>query len=114
VNVIRHKTAREFLERAGEWLERAEAENNLILGISRYFVTNEGRAQVNPYLLTVEENGTLLGAALMTPPRHLIIARMSDPAFSRSRRLFFERKHNGSRRCGTQKHDSALRGLLED
>ena len=80
MNVIRHKTAREFLERAGEWLEQAEAENNLIPGISRYFVTNEGRAQVNPYLLTVEESGTLLGAVLMTPPRHLIIARMSDPA----------------------------------
>ncbi len=78
--VVRHKTAREFLERAQEWLQRAEAENNLILGISKYFVTNEGRTDVNPYLLTVADSGILLGAALMTPPRHLIIARMPDPA----------------------------------
>jgi uncharacterized protein len=80
MNVTQHKTAREFLERAGEWLERAETENNLILGISKYLVTNEGRVNVHPYLLTVEESGILLGAALMTPPRHLIISRMPDPA----------------------------------
>lgn len=80
MNVVRHKTAGEFLERAGEWLERAEAENNLILGISKYFVTNGGRVNVHPYLLTVEDSGILLGAALMTPPRHLIIARMPDSA----------------------------------
>lgn len=80
MNVVRHKTAREFLERAGEWLERAEAENNLLLGISKYFLTNERRLDVNTYLLTVEESGKILGAALMTPPRHLIITRMSEPA----------------------------------
>src|SRR5882762_2617064 len=80
MNLTQHKTAREFLERAGEWLEWAEAENNLILGISKYFVTNEGRVKVHPYLLTIEESGMLLGAALMTPPRHLIIARMPDLA----------------------------------
>jgi uncharacterized protein len=80
VNVIQHKTAGEFLGRAGEWLERAEAENNLILGISKYFVTNEGRANVKPYFLAIEDSGILLGAAIMTPPRHLIISRMLDPA----------------------------------
>jgi predicted GNAT family acetyltransferase len=80
MNVTQHKTAREFLERAGEWLEWAEAENNLILGISKYFVTDQGRVKVHPYLLTVEDSGILLGAALMTPPRHLIIARMPDLA----------------------------------
>ena len=79
VNVLQHKTAGEFLERSGEWLERAEAENNLLLGISKYFVTNLSRTNVNPYLLTVEDS-ILLGAAIMTPPRHLIVSRMPDPA----------------------------------
>ena len=74
MNVTQHKTAREFLERAGEWLQRAEAENNLILGISKYFVSNQGLINVNSYFLTVEDGGVLLGAALMTPPRHLIIS----------------------------------------
>jgi uncharacterized protein len=80
MKVIRHKTATEFLERAGEWLERAEAENNLILGISKYIETDLGRMNDDPYLLTVEDAGTLLGPALMTPPRHLIIARMPRAA----------------------------------
>jgi uncharacterized protein len=80
MNVTQHKTAGEFLEHAGEWLERAEAENNLILGLSKYFEINAGRTNVNPYFLTVEDSGILLGSALMTPPRHLIIARMPHPA----------------------------------
>jgi uncharacterized protein len=82
MNVTQHKTAREFLERAGDWLQRAEAENNLILGISKYFVSNQGLIKVNSYFLTVEDGGILLGAALMTPPRHLIISRMPDPALA--------------------------------
>jgi hypothetical protein len=65
MNVTQHKTAREFLERAGEWLEWAEAENNLILGISKYFVTDQGRVKVHPYLLTIEDSGILLGAGRM-------------------------------------------------
>jgi uncharacterized protein len=80
LNVIRHKTARDFLKRARVWLERAEAENNLILGIAKRFETNEGQVNVHPYLLTIEDSGILLGAALMTPPRRLIISRMPDPA----------------------------------
>jgi uncharacterized protein len=82
VNVVQHKTAGEFLGGAEEWLERAEAENNLILGIAKRFETNEGRVNVHPYLLTVEDSGILLGAALMTPPRRLIISRMPDPALA--------------------------------
>jgi uncharacterized protein len=82
VNVVRHTTAGAFLERAGERLEQAEAENNLILGISRSFAANEGRAKVDPYLLTAEDSGTLLGAVLMTPPRHLILSHMPDPALA--------------------------------
>jgi len=82
VQVVRHGTAAEFLARSRVWLERAEVENNLILGISRYFEANPERTHVNPYLLTVEERDTLLGAALMTPPRHLIITGMLGPALT--------------------------------
>jgi predicted GNAT family acetyltransferase len=80
VDVIQHSAAGGFLERAGEWLERAEAENNLILGISKYYETNPRQTNVNPYFLTIEDSGILLGAAIMTPPRDLIISRMLGPA----------------------------------
>jgi hypothetical protein len=34
MEIIRHKTSANFLDRAGAWLEQAEAKNNLILGIA--------------------------------------------------------------------------------
>lgn len=82
MQVIRHNTAAEFLARAKVWLERAEAENNLILGIARFFESYLRPVKVWPYFLTVEDNETIVGAALMTPPRRLLITRMPDLALS--------------------------------
>lgn len=80
MKVVRHNTASEFLDRAGAWLETAEAENNLILGIAAYFRSYTGQPKVTPYFLTLEDNGTIAGAALMSPPRQLLITDMPDPA----------------------------------
>jgi hypothetical protein len=80
VQVIRHNTAVEFLARAKAWLERAEAEHNLILGIAGFFETYSGELKVSPYFLTVEDKETIVGAALMTPPRRLLLTRMPDLA----------------------------------
>jgi uncharacterized protein len=76
MQVIQYDTAAEFLARAKSWLEVTEAENNLILGISKYFASHSGRINVDPYFFTVEDAGKLLGAALMAPPRNSIISRM--------------------------------------
>ena len=40
MKVVRHNTAAEFLAKAGDWLERAEAENNLILGTAAFFASS--------------------------------------------------------------------------
>jgi len=80
VQAIRHNAAAEFLARAKAWLEKAEVENNLILGIAGFFESYSGQLKVSPYFLTVEENGTILGAALMAPPRRLVITPMSGSA----------------------------------
>jgi len=80
MNVVRHNTAAEFLNLAGAWLETAEAENNLILGIAGFFASSAAVPNIQPYFLTIENKGTILGAALMTPPRQLLIADMADPA----------------------------------
>jgi uncharacterized protein len=80
MKVVRHKTAAEFLSRAKAWLERAEAENNLILGIAAYFENYSGELKVQPYFLTVHDDGAIVGAALMTPPRRLLITRMPEQA----------------------------------
>ena len=82
MQVIRHKTATNFLESAGHWLEQEEAKNNLILGIATFFKSYSGPLKVQPYFLTAEDNGSIVGAALMTPPRRLLITSMPDPAVS--------------------------------
>jgi uncharacterized protein len=80
MKVVRHKSAAEFLNRAGSWLQTAEAENNLILGIGAFFNANSSRPKIQPYFLTVEDEGTIAGAALMSPPRQLLITAMPDEA----------------------------------
>jgi len=80
VQVIRNKTAAEFLARTKPWLEKAEAKNNLILGIAAYFASCAGQLKGSPYFLTVEGNGTIVGAALMAPPRRILLTRMPHSA----------------------------------
>lgn len=80
MNVVRHNTAAEFLNLAGAWLETAEAENNLILGIAGFFASSAAVPNIQPYFLTIENKGNILGAALMAPPRQLLISDMADPA----------------------------------
>jgi uncharacterized protein len=82
VNVVRYASATEFLAQAKSWLERAEAENNLFLGIAGFFESNLRQPKVQPYFLTVEDSDNIVGAALMTPPRRLLMTRMLDSAAS--------------------------------
>ena len=80
MQIVRHNRAAEFLTKATPWLEAAEAENNLILGIAGFFQPNLEEPRVQPYFLTIEESEDILGAALMTPPRRLHMTRMPDLA----------------------------------
>jgi uncharacterized protein len=80
VRVVRHNTAAEFLAKAGDWLERAEAENSLILGTAAFFAFYSGQVRVEPYLLTAQDDEMIVAAALMTPPHRLLITRMPHPA----------------------------------
>ena len=80
MKVVRHNAASDFLDRASAWLETAEAENNLILGIAAYFKSYVGQVRVEPYFLTLEASGAIVGAALMTLPRRLLLTTMPDPA----------------------------------
>src|SRR5690349_9546331 len=82
MGVIRYTTAREFVARTSLFLEKAEAENNLILGISRFFTTTSVTAKLNPYFLAIEAGGILVGAALIVPPRNLIVSRMPESALN--------------------------------
>lgn len=52
---MRHKTRAEFLARAKTWLEKAEAENNLILGIATFFKSYSEQLKIQPYFLTLTQ-----------------------------------------------------------
>ena len=80
MKVVRHKTAAEFLANAGNCLEQAEAENNLILGIASFFASYSRPVKDEPYLFTAQDQDMIVAAALMTPPDRLLITRMPHSA----------------------------------
>ncbi len=55
MEVMRHKTTAEFLARAKTWLEKAEAGNNLILGIATFFKSYSEQLKIQPYFLTLTQ-----------------------------------------------------------
>jgi predicted GNAT family acetyltransferase len=79
VRVVRHAGPRPFLDRAGTWLEEAEAERALLLGISADLVAAPGGGAA-PYLATVEHQDGVVTAALRTPPHTLVVSRAPDGA----------------------------------
>ena len=69
MQVTRFRDPRSFLARAEPFLLRAEAENNLMLGIAgtpRYFGEDA-------YLATVDHEGAVVACALRTPPFKAVI-----------------------------------------
>lgn len=78
--VVRHGDAGAFLGRAGAWLARREAENNLILGLAAVLATGDHPYRPPIYLATVEGEGELLGCAWRTPPFKAGLTRMPPEA----------------------------------
>ncbi len=73
--VTAHERRRALLDRAGEWLQRTEAEHALLLGI----LENPPPEPTNDLLLAVEDasgRGSLHGVAVCTPPYNLIVSNM--------------------------------------
>ena len=78
MNVTTHASAREFLEAAGRWLERQEATNNLMLGLATRLACAEKPTGPAPVMMTVAGRGELAAAALMTPPRGVVLYAPGD------------------------------------
>jgi len=73
--LCRHSGPNDFLKRALAFLEEREVENNLLLGISSWLATHPEPALQTPYFVTVEKNGDVQAAAMMTPPHNLALSR---------------------------------------
>ena len=76
-----HRTETEFLEVAGEFLARREAEHNLIFGIcSAIRLSPEVYVDDPPQFLTVADGaGRVVAASLQTPPQNVVVSQVDDP-----------------------------------
>ncbi len=80
MKVSRHSDAGSFLSAVEDFLCLNEAENNLIIGISRLLKKEPDRYGTPPYFATVEDGSTVVAAALRTPPHNLLVAGAMESA----------------------------------
>ncbi len=69
-----------FLDRAEPWLLSAEAENNLLLGITKRLLRGDHGFEDPIYLATVETKSEVCGCAIRTPPFEVALTRMPEAA----------------------------------
>jgi uncharacterized protein len=88
MNVTRYETAADFLEVAQPLLMKAEAENNLMLGVAQGIARNPSAAK-NVYLATVEGPSGVLACAVHIAPFKLVVTRANyEPIVSLARDTF--------------------------
>lgn len=80
MQVHRHTNAAEFLENAQPWLERAEPENNLMIGIARRCADGDLGFDTEPYWASIRGGTEIVGTAFRTPPYHLAVSAMPADA----------------------------------
>ena len=78
IKIISHNHASELISLSGAYLEQNESENNLPLGLAYrlaedpYYYGSE-----LPLLLSILEQGRVVGVSLMTPPKRIILSRIN-------------------------------------
>jgi uncharacterized protein len=77
MQIKQFQDAKQFYERAKDYLLAQEAKHNLLLGIARTLQKNPQRYE-NPYLAVVEADGDIAAIAIRTPPRPLILSQVRD------------------------------------
>jgi len=75
IHVDRLPDASAFLETAGPFLERREAEHNLLFGVAANLVRDPDRPMTGPPLFAlVRRDSEVIAAALMTPPFNIVVS----------------------------------------
>ena len=73
MKVTTFNDATSFLDTSLDYLEAHEVLNGLMLGIAFRLSQSAPRRRNRPFLAVVEDGGELVGAALMTPPRKMVL-----------------------------------------
>jgi predicted GNAT family acetyltransferase len=80
LRVRRFEDASAFLAAAGDFLSSREAEHNLLLGLAGALVQRPRLYGDDPYFAAAFRGGSIVGAALRTPPHDLVLSEVDDPA----------------------------------
>ncbi|MBD2450472.1 GNAT family N-acetyltransferase [Nostoc sp. FACHB-152] len=78
MKVRKFQDAKEFYARIQEYLLQQEALHNLLLGICHTLIHHPERFDETPYLATVESDGEIVAVAMKTPPRPLLLSKITD------------------------------------
>jgi predicted GNAT family acetyltransferase len=73
LQIKQHRSAAAFLAAAEATLAREEIANNVILGVPTYLRAHPEDDSTENLYLTVDDGDELVGAAMMTPPHHLVV-----------------------------------------
>ncbi len=77
VEIRSHSHASELISLSGPYLERHESENNLPIGlVYRLSESPHYYGSKSPLLLSILEHEQVVGVAVMTPPRRIILSRI--------------------------------------
>ena len=77
VEIRSHNHASELISLSGTYLERHESENNLPIGlVYRLSESPHYYGSKSPLLLSILEQGKVVGVAIMTPPRRIILSKI--------------------------------------
>jgi predicted GNAT family acetyltransferase len=80
LRVERPRDVRAFLDRAGSFLEAREAEHSLIFALCSGLTTNpEVFGEPPRFTVVADARGEVVGAAIQTPPRQLILSEATSP-----------------------------------
>lgn len=76
MRVERPSEVQVFLDRAGAFLERHEAEHNLLFAITAGLARNPELFIEPPlFAVAIDDDGAVVGAAVQTPPRQLVLSQ---------------------------------------
>ena len=77
IEIISHNHASELISLAGAYLEQRESENSLPIGLA-YRLAEDPHYYGSelPLLLSILEQGRVVGVSLMTPPHRIILSRI--------------------------------------
>ena len=77
IEIITHNQASELISLSGAYLEQNESENNLPIGLA-YRLAEDPHyyGPESPLLLSMLEQGKVVGVAVRTPPKRIILSRI--------------------------------------